>query len=461
MEKWLPAALEYVPRWIEFQMRHGEQPGCVIAIAHNGRMVLERAFGRVDIRRSVPLTPRHRFRVASHSKSFTAAGVMKLREQGRLRLDDEVGRWVDGLHPAIARTTIGQLLSHSAGIVRDGADSGHWLDRRPFLDAPALRAALAEAPVIDANSRFKYSNHAYGLVGLVIEAVTGEPYRSWIRRAVIEPAGLEATDPDMPVGARVPLARGHSGRLPLGHRVVIPGDGPTYALAPATGFVSTAGDLARFFAQLDPAARRSVLSVASRREMVRQQWRDPHTTMERYYGLGIASGRLSDWEWFGHSGAFQGFISRTAVFPDPGFVISIVTNAVDGPAYQWLDGVVHILRAFARHGAPDRTVRSWSGRWWSLWGAIDLLPMGRKVVIANPVLANPLMEASDITVTGRDRGRVSRATGAGHHGEQVRRVRRDGRLSALWLAGIELRPEAKVAAELAKRYDRRRRPMGR
>ena len=71
----------------------------------------------------------------------------------------------------------------------------------------------------------------------------------------------------MPVAASVPVARGHSAKLPLGRRVVIPGDNPTNALASATGFVSTARDLARWFAQLDPAAEESVLTVASRREM--------------------------------------------------------------------------------------------------------------------------------------------------------------------------------------------------
>lgn len=102
MEKWLKAALDYVPRWLAFQLKAHEQPGCVIAIAHRGRIVLEEAFGYADAVRSLPLTPRHRFRVASHSKSFTAAGIMKLREERRLKLDDQVGEYVTGLHPATA-----------------------------------------------------------------------------------------------------------------------------------------------------------------------------------------------------------------------------------------------------------------------------------------------------------------------------------------------------------------------
>ena len=83
MDKWIGAALDYIPRWLEYQMRLSEQPGCVIAIAYKGKLVLEQAFGHADLAQGIALTPRHRFRVASHSKSFTAAGVLKLREQAK------------------------------------------------------------------------------------------------------------------------------------------------------------------------------------------------------------------------------------------------------------------------------------------------------------------------------------------------------------------------------------------
>ena len=94
MDRWLGAALDYIPRWLEFQMRQSELPGCSIAIARRGRILLEQAFGHADLSRGVPLTPRHRFRVASHSKSFTAAGIMRLREQRKLKLDDTAGRFI-------------------------------------------------------------------------------------------------------------------------------------------------------------------------------------------------------------------------------------------------------------------------------------------------------------------------------------------------------------------------------
>ena len=119
MDRWLAAALDYLPRWLEFQMRQTEQPGLSLAVVHQGKPVLSLAFGQADRTRAVPLTPQHRFRVASHSKTFTAAALMKLRERGLLQLDDPIGRHVGGLHRDVAAATLAQLMSHSASLMRE------------------------------------------------------------------------------------------------------------------------------------------------------------------------------------------------------------------------------------------------------------------------------------------------------------------------------------------------------
>jgi CubicO group peptidase (beta-lactamase class C family) len=455
MHKWLPPALDYIPRWLDFQMRMTRQPGCVIAVMHRDKLVLEQAFGFADLARQIAMTPRHRFRVASHSKSFTAAAVMKLREAGKLGLDDPAGRFVKGLHRDVARATVGLLLSHGAGLPRDGRDAGQFFDRRPYLDRSELLADLALAPPIAASSRFKYSNHGYGLLGLIIEAVTGEDYATWMRREILDPIGLAETDPDM--RKRTRLALGHTGELPLGRRAGVPGTAAGRAMAPAAGFVATARDLARFFAQLGPGAARSVLSASSRREMVRRHWRNPDAAIEGYYGYGLASGTLGGWDWFGHSGSLQGFITRTCVLPAQEITISILTNAVDGWAPIWVDGTIHILRGFAQHGPPLRRTRDWDGRWWTLWGALDLVPMRDVVMVTAPALINPMADASEITVAGRDKGRISRASGYASHGEPVRRVRGpSGKVTELWLGAAQLVPERRLAREIETRYERGR-----
>ena len=449
MAPWLEAALDYIPRWLAFQMRQSEQPGCVIAVVQAGELVLEQAFGVVDVATGSALTPRHRFRVASHSKSFTAAGVMRLRDAERLRLDDTVGQFVEGLHPDIARVTVGQLLSHTSGIVRDGPDCGYWSERAPFLGAGALRAELRDAPAIEANMRFKYSNHAFGLAGLVIEAVTGEPYDAWIGREIVAASGLAETAPDITAANFQLLARGHTPKLPLARRLVLSGEAPTNALAPATGFVSTAADLARFFSRLIPGAAGGPLSDAARREMVRGQWRDPHSAIKRSYGLGTMSGEAEGLQWFGHAGAFPGYATRTCAVPQHELAVSVLTNATDGPSWAWLDGVLHVLVRFAEGGAPEEALGDWAGRWWSLWGTFDLVPLGRRVLVATPALLKPLEAASELEIADADHGRIALAGGYASHGEPVRRVREaDGAVSEIWLGGNRLVSETVLTEEM-------------
>jgi CubicO group peptidase (beta-lactamase class C family) len=299
MERWLGSALEYIPTWVNFQVRMLQQPGCLLAIVHDGKVVLEHATGLANMRTGQKLTPRHRFRIASHSKSFTAAGILKLREQGKLGLDDPIGKYVRGLHRGVAAARLSQVLSHGAGITRDGDDAGWFVGHKPYPDMAKLRELLSAPPVIEAGERLKYSNPGFALLGLVIESVTGEPYARWIGREIVAAAGLRHTSADGPVKRGTPFARGHTALMPLGRRLVLKGDEPLRALAPAGGFVSTAADTALFFNQLNPAARKSVLSRASRREMVHRQWRNV-SAIESYYGLGLQSGPVAGWNIFGH-----------------------------------------------------------------------------------------------------------------------------------------------------------------
>jgi CubicO group peptidase (beta-lactamase class C family) len=452
-DKWLSAAIDYIPAWMELQLRASRQPGCVVAIAFKDQNLLERAFGCANLSSGERLTPRHRFRVASHSKSFTAAGVMKLREQGKLKLDDPVGDYIGGLNSTIAQATIGQVLSHSAGITRDGRDSGQYDGRRPYLSAREVLADLASKPILEPNSRFKYSNHGFALLGLLIEAIAKEPFKDWIKREIVDAVGLKETTPDVPIPEGAPFARGHSADLLLGERMIFPGDYSENAIAPAGGFIATANDLCRYFAQLSPRAKRSVLTARSRREMTRRHWRNAHTTAEEYYGLGIISGALKGWDWFGHSGGLPGYISRTAVVPEQDLTIAILTNDSNGWAGSWDDGAIHILREFSQRGPPPRKVRDWTGRWWGLGGPADFIPLGNKVLVANPQAWNPFLNATELEVTGRDEGRVALDNGYGNQGEAIaRRRNKAGKATEIMFAGYKLLPEDELAKEVRKRY---------
>ena len=74
--------------------------------------------------------------------------------------------------------------------------------------------------------------------------------------------------------------------------------------------------------------------------------------MSGHYGLGIMRGKVGEWEWFGHAGGFQSCLSRTIVLPGRDISVSILTNALDGPAWAWSDAAIHILQTFEKRGAP-------------------------------------------------------------------------------------------------------------
>ncbi|WP_077001456.1 serine hydrolase [Variovorax sp. KK3] len=457
---WLQAALDYIPAWLGFQLERHQQVGCAVAIVRGQERVAEFALGSADMQSGERLTPRHRFRIASHSKTFTASGVMLLREQGKLGLDDPIGRHVGGLHKSLAKARVGELLSHGAGVIRDGDDSGQFLDRRPFYSRAELRADLAKKQPLEPGLQLKYSNHGYGLLGLMIEEITGTDYASWIDRHVVAPAGLRETVPDMPFLPKgAPMARGHSAEFPFGQRLIVPGDNVCDAIAPAGGFVATAADTACFFAQLAPDSGKSILSAASRREMLHRRWRDNHSAQESYYGLGTMMGGAGPREWAGHTGGLQGFVSRTARFAESGFTISVLCNALDAWSYAWVDGIHGILSAFRQHGAPGRKQAAWNGRWWSLWGATDLVAMGKVVCQVAPAMAMPFDgAATEIEVTDKTHGRIARTSSYNSPGQPVRLVHdRKGRPTALWVGGSKLLTREAMVAEVTQRYGGTRR----
>ena len=187
--------------------------------------------------------------------------------------------------------------------------------------------------------------------------------------------------------------------------------------------------------------------------MLRAQWKSEHDSSGRWYGLGTILGTAGAWSHAGHSGGFPGVITRTACVPSYELAVSVLTNAADGLSHQWLDGALQVLQTFEKHGAPSRRTARWQGRFWNLWGAFDLLPVGgSRVLLANPGLANPVLDATEVEVASADAGRVTLGGGFAQHGEPVR-LERDarGRPLRLWHGGSRLETEAAARRALLRR----------
>ncbi|HEX2722882.1 MAG TPA: serine hydrolase domain-containing protein [Gemmatimonadaceae bacterium] len=193
-------------------MRKYGIPGGAVAVVRDGKLIYARGFGYADVENKTPVQPDALFRIASVSKPITGVAIMKLVEEGRLKLDDRVAPLIAYLTPAPGATvdprwqqiTIRQLLNHTAGWDRDKA-GGFDPMFRPAIAAAAVNApapASAETIIrymkgmpLDFNPGDKhvYSNFGYAILGRVIERVSGMPYEEYVRTRVLQPLGANRT----------------------------------------------------------------------------------------------------------------------------------------------------------------------------------------------------------------------------------------------------------------------------
>ncbi|PSJ62800.1 serine hydrolase domain-containing protein [Pseudaminobacter soli (ex Li et al. 2025)] len=318
-------------------------PGARFVVFDASGAVFDSGFGSAAAAGSPP-GPRARFRVASCTKSFTAAAVLLLRDRGLLSLDAPVTRYVPALQPTLPAgqpeaPTVRMLLSMAGGLPTDDP----WADRQESLSNAAFHAVLRAGIrfVTAPGTRYEYSNLGYALLGQVIEVVSGQSYPDFVTDNLLKPLGLDETvfDP-----ATVP-----PGMLATGFRKVdsdwqpLPFTGPG-AFSAIGGVVTTTGDLARWAGWLCAAfhpngSDSGPLSAASRREMQRIQCPialEPTDAVRlKGYGFGLVVEHSPQ---FGpiisHSGGYPGFSSHMRWNPQTGFGVVAFENATYSGAWE-------------------------------------------------------------------------------------------------------------------------------
>jgi CubicO group peptidase (beta-lactamase class C family) len=176
-------------------------PGASLAVAKDGRLVLARGYGYSDVGQMKPVTPDLRFRVASLSKSLTAAAIMKLVELGQINLDDPaiplLGPWAppaaEIVDPRVYQITVRHLLVHRGGWDREsfGDPTFDWREHLRDPDCRGImRAELTRKLDFDPGAAFVYSNTGYCILGRIIERVSGMSYADFVSTQILAPAGV-------------------------------------------------------------------------------------------------------------------------------------------------------------------------------------------------------------------------------------------------------------------------------
>ena len=372
----------------------GGQPAISYGIVAGGKLVHSAGFGARSPGATAPDADTV-FRIASMSKSFTAAAIMALRDSGLLALDDPAEKYVPelaswpGVTPDAERITIRSLLTMSAGFPTDDP----WGDRQQGLPADAFGKLLAGGVSLNwaPGTRFEYSNLGYAILGRVITSASGTEYAEFVRTRLLAPLGMTRTGfaaeefggVSAPAGSRVDVPAAAEANLAQGWRRGAGGWEPVPfepygAFAPMGGVFSSVRDLATWvsgFSEVFPPGRvggAHPLRAASRREMQLPQavtaWRLPERLPgggpgnPAYYGFGLfvdedpALGRIVN-----HSGGYPGFGSNMRWHPATGIGVIALGNGTYCPM-SVLTGL--ILRAVVPGPGAHRVALAPGGGPW-------------------------------------------------------------------------------------------------
>jgi D-alanyl-D-alanine carboxypeptidase len=421
--------------WLEGQILERGVPGIAVGVVADQELVWATGFGFADTTAKTPVTPQTRFRMASHSKVFTATAVMQLREQGKLRLDDPVSihlPWftVKPAEPDAPPITIEELLTHSSGLPREAGP--HWTTF-DFPTGDQLRTLIPErqapfAPEV----RWKYSNLAYAIAGMIVEERSGLSWAEYLQQHIFDPLDMNASSVDRNVDG---LAMGYGRRRPDGTRAVTPFV-DARGMAAATGLTSTVEDMARFVSAQFRKGRRGgsqILSVGSLREMHRIRVLESNWTQGN--AIGFAVRKSGEKVYVSHGGSYPGYQTNTMLWLDGKVGVIVLTNADDGnPAAIATELMNTVGQAVAKALAKTPPAVTWDPSWSRFAGLYrgrgsdsHVVELNKRLVIINPAGAN-LDNPVALEPIGNGQFRYTAPTGGGPVGEIVRFVEENGRV---------------------------------
>ena len=315
----LPARIDAI---VAEELADESSAGVAVEVIHKAKVIVRKGYGKANVELDVPMTERNVFRIGSITKQFTAAGIMRLVERGKLKLDDDVGKLLPDAPLHGKHVTVAQLLTHTSGI--KNYTELKELQRGLPLPPERLYTLLKDQSFdFEPGQGWHYSNSNYYLLGLIIEKVSGKKYRDFLRDEVIARAGLKNTsycdnDPIIPNRAQ--------GYTPDGPR--LKNASPIDMSAPfaAGALCSTVDDLVVWAQAL---AGGKVVSAASYAKMTTPV-KVPGDGKGPQYGFGLGLGDREGHRRIAHNGGINGFTSRLTSFPDDGLVVAVLANTDGG-----------------------------------------------------------------------------------------------------------------------------------
>ena len=312
-----------VDRIAEQVLQETGVPSASVSVVQHGKLVYTQAYGSARLESesapAVRATPEMRYSIGSISKQFTAAAILILQQQGKLRLDDAVGKYVPGLTRG-NEVTIREVLSHTSGY------QDFWPEdyvMTPMLEPATAQRILdvwAKKPLdFEPGTKWQYSNTNYVIAGRIVETVAGEPLFDFLVQHVFRPLGMRSVWNSDETSLTQTDATAYY-RHALGPLRTAPNEGHGWMFA-AGELAMTAHDLALWNESL---IARSLLKPESYREMFAEvKLKNGEGTQ---YGLGVEVRDRDGHRSIEHSGEVSGFVSDDEVLIDDGVAVAVLTN---------------------------------------------------------------------------------------------------------------------------------------
>jgi len=314
-----PALAARIDRMASQVLEQTGVPSASLAVVQGGKLVYTRAYGKASLNPQKPATPEMRYSIGSISKQFTAAAILMLQEEGKLSLDDKVGKYVPGLTRG-NEVSIRQILSHTSGYQDYWPEDYVMTTMLPAATAQHILDTWGKKPLdFEPGTQWQYSNTNFVIAGQIVENITGHPLMDLLTARVFRPLGMKSVWNSDEVKLTQADATPYY-RHALGPLRPAPKEGRGWMFA-AGELAMTAHDLALWDESL---IAQSILKPESYKEMFTEvKLRDGKGT---HYGLGVEVMDRAGHRSIEHSGEVSGFVSDNEVLVDDGVAVAVLTN---------------------------------------------------------------------------------------------------------------------------------------
>ena len=322
-----------VDAFVRGEMQRQKIPGVSLAVIKDGKAVLVKGYGLANIEHQVPVKPETIFQSGSVGKQFTAMAVMLLVDEGKIGLDDKIGKYLGDVPDSWRTITIRHLLTHTGGLT-DYPDDFDF--RRDYTEDELLTRAKAIPVAFAPGEKWQYSNLAYVTLGIIIHKVSGKFYGDFLQERVFKPLGMTTTR--IISEADIVANRAGGYRLVKGEVKNQDWVSPTLNTTADGALYLTALDMIKWD---DALANGKLLSKAGYDAM----WSPVKLASGKThpYGLGWAVTTVNGRRLVEHGGSWQGFKAFIARYVDGKLTVIVFANLAQADPGQLAHGVAAIF----------------------------------------------------------------------------------------------------------------------